>query len=52
MLHKGEHSGVPGGQRIEKASWQRQLQTVERLNIIFKGKDLRGTHSATSEGTK
>jgi hypothetical protein len=52
MAHKGQHSGVPGGKQIQKVPWQRQLQAVERLNIIFKGKDLRGVHNATGEGAK
>ena len=40
MAHKGEHNGIPGGTRI-RTSWETQLKMVERLNVIFKGKDLR-----------
>ncbi len=49
MAHKGEHNGIPGGTRVT-TPWQKQLATVERLNTIFKGKDLRGARAATSKG--
>ncbi len=40
MAHKGKHSGVRGGQAVKRV-WQDQLLIVERLNIAFKGKDIR-----------
>ena len=45
MAFKGDHNGIPGGTRI-KTSWETQLKMVERLNVIFKGKDLRGKQEA------
>lgn len=40
MIHKGDHSGVPGGTRV-KMTWREMLAHVERLNVVFNGKDLR-----------
>jgi len=40
MAHKGEHSGVVGGEPI-KVPWQKQLKIVERLNAMLHGRDLR-----------
>lgn len=48
MAHKGDHSGVPGGTRTT-TSWRRQLAMVERLNVLFKGKDLRNKGQPAKE---